>query len=1145
MAENGKRQSREGDDTNMEKVEKKREQSLSDSSSTAGSVHVAKVDKESAVADSEHDQSGSTHPDGGFSSSDFDTEEAKVAVPGHDLDVELAQVSSPFTATMTPWSLSSIPEADHSPNPQHPGATAELSRSNTRNSTRSRISRIISRKRTAERERIPHAPIPLSNLDEGIVGWESQDDPAMPLNFPSSKKWLIVGLLSGITLLTPFASSILAPGISTLSKEFGNTNQVIGAMTVSVYLLGYVIGPLFLAPLSELYGRRPVLAVANVFFCLWLIGCALAPSIESLIVFRFFSGIGGSGCLTLGAGVIADVFRTDQRGSAIGMYTLGPLIGPTIGPVLGSWLSQTIGWRWDFWIVFIISVIVVGLFELFTTETNPRILIKHKVARLQKELNRPDLRSCYETPGAEKQTPTQTLINGLIRPTKMLFLSPTVFFISLYLAFAYGTLYLLFTTIPTVFQQTYGWSVGITGLVYICLGVGNVSGWAVITATSDRGVVKRTRANGGVFEPEMRLPLSIYFSFLLPVTFFWYGWSTYYRTHWIVPVLGLFPFSFGVIGIFLPLMTYLVDSFPVYAASAMAANTVFRSLVGMLLPLAGPSMYANLGLGMQLSPIWRSLPDDLAEQVFALHVKAHFFTDPAYTWTQLRHLSAHQKRVVERRFQAYWLPKLSISLYASASHRFDYGMGEDTQQATTATTSVADDGSVVFAMQRQVHNPLAGISQDLGLGRFTRKYLRKAWGMYDPAACRNITVRLGEGVLSGGCRGGYILNDTHLPGVELLEGGGIRFDWKGAIDELLREEMYMRKAGEKMFNDACDEWLASNPQDLPGTDKERHGSPPLNIQFRVTSKWLHDQEPDGAPINTVRRWLFVACPREQPPDIFEVAEVEESVVPMMQIFQTWLRQQPCAAENDLGEVARDDIVMAHTIIDLYRKEFAWRAWIRYSKRDEQDDQQLDEDTDDEFMDYEQNWTGPQALLLGDEKLPINISEPPKQRKNILIAEIMTSFRDLVNHAAAPVDSTASTGQTAYSSLAMGTKMSSIIKSTEDLLSLTRKIRELWLIGALKPPGAQDAAAEQAMQQDAEQVFAMLNALRDRQRQGMLQQAAGGGFAYEQGAVDGPAPPLQQAQSEGGGSQGPAQASLSGSNGQVQQQPTGVPSVQQL
>lgn len=134
-------------------------------------------------------------------------------------------------------------------------------------------------------------------MDEGIVGWDSQDDPTMPLNFPSSKKWLIVSLLSGITVLTPFASSILAPGIGVVNKEFGNENDVLGTMTVSVYLLGYVIGPLFLAPLSELYGRRPVLTAANTFFCLWLIGCALAPSIESLIVFRFFSGIGGSGCL--------------------------------------------------------------------------------------------------------------------------------------------------------------------------------------------------------------------------------------------------------------------------------------------------------------------------------------------------------------------------------------------------------------------------------------------------------------------------------------------------------------------------------------------------------------------------------------------------------------------------------------------------------------------------------------------------------------------------------------------------------------------------------------------------------------------------------------------------------------------------------
>ena len=144
---------------------------------------------------------------------------------------------------------------------------------------------------------MPFTPIPLTDLDQGIIGWESQDDPDMPLNFPRRKKWLIVRLLSAITLLTPFASSILAPGIGKLNQEFRNDNDIVGTMTVSIYLLGYVIGPLFLAPLSELYGRRVVLSAANVFFCAWQIGCALAPSIAGLIVFRFLAGIGGAGCL--------------------------------------------------------------------------------------------------------------------------------------------------------------------------------------------------------------------------------------------------------------------------------------------------------------------------------------------------------------------------------------------------------------------------------------------------------------------------------------------------------------------------------------------------------------------------------------------------------------------------------------------------------------------------------------------------------------------------------------------------------------------------------------------------------------------------------------------------------------------------------
>jgi len=273
--------------------------------------------------------------------------------------------------------------------------------------------------------------------------------------------------------------------------------------------------------------------------------------------------------------------------------------GPTVGPLIGGFISQSIGWRWDFWIVFIVAIVIVVPTEIFISETNPQVLMERKVKRLRQELGRDDLRSCYEDPttGSQPKSQTQILLNGLVRPTKMLFLSPLVFFLSLYMAFTYGVLYLLFTTIPTVFHETYQWGIGFTGLVYICMGMGNLAGWGVITAFSDSSVVRQTKANGGVFEPEMRLPISIFFSVCLPVTFFWYGWTAEYDVHWIWPILGLFPFSFGIIGLYLPIITYLVDCYPVYAASAIAANTVLRSLVGMLLPLAGPSMYDNLGLG--------------------------------------------------------------------------------------------------------------------------------------------------------------------------------------------------------------------------------------------------------------------------------------------------------------------------------------------------------------------------------------------------------------------------------------------------------------------------------------------------------------------------------------------------------------------
>lgn len=232
---------------------------------------------------------------------------------------------------------------------------------------------------------------------------------------------------------------MFAPAVSFADETFNNTSVILSSLSVSIFLLGYTIGPLILAPLSEIYGRRFVLTGANTFFTIWQIGCALAPNMTALIVTRFFAGMGGSGCLTIGGGVIADLFNSDQRGLATSIFTLGPLFGPIIGPICGGFVAQRASWRWVFWILMIAGgSITVGI-ELLNRETNHQVLIKRKVYRLRKELNRPELRSCYETANAPESA-SVVLLNGILRPLKMLFTSPIVFLLALYMAFAYGLL---------------------------------------------------------------------------------------------------------------------------------------------------------------------------------------------------------------------------------------------------------------------------------------------------------------------------------------------------------------------------------------------------------------------------------------------------------------------------------------------------------------------------------------------------------------------------------------------------------------------------------------------------------------------------------------------------------------------------------
>jgi multidrug resistance protein len=145
---------------------------------------------------------------------------------------------------------------------------------------------------------------------------------------------------------SPLGSSILAPGVPLLMKEFKSDNQELAIFVVSIYVLGFALGPLILSPLSEIYGRAIVYNVTNVLFVVFAMGCAVSPSLSVLIGLRFLMGFAGSAPTTVGAGTIADLFKPQDRGKATSLYAIGPLVGPVIGPLIGGCLAQSKGWRW-------------------------------------------------------------------------------------------------------------------------------------------------------------------------------------------------------------------------------------------------------------------------------------------------------------------------------------------------------------------------------------------------------------------------------------------------------------------------------------------------------------------------------------------------------------------------------------------------------------------------------------------------------------------------------------------------------------------------------------------------------------------------------------------------------------------------------
>jgi multidrug resistance protein len=189
------------------------------------------------------------------------------------------------------------------------------------------------------------------NPDPNIIDWDSPDDPENPLNWSFRLRWTLIILVSAITFMAGLSSSMFAPGIPALLEEFHVTDQLLGSLVVTIFVLGLATGPLVFGPLSELYGRTYVQYAGVIGFLIFSIACAVSTSLNILIGMRLLQGIFASCPLTNGGGIIADMVRQEERGFAMSMFTLGTIFGPIIGPVAGAFLCSAKDWRWVFWVI--------------------------------------------------------------------------------------------------------------------------------------------------------------------------------------------------------------------------------------------------------------------------------------------------------------------------------------------------------------------------------------------------------------------------------------------------------------------------------------------------------------------------------------------------------------------------------------------------------------------------------------------------------------------------------------------------------------------------------------------------------------------------------------------------------------------------
>lgn len=291
------------------------------------------------------------------------------------------------------------------------------------------------------------------------------------------------------------------------------------------------------------------------------------------------------------------MFEPSERAGVFGWYLLGPLLGPTLGPLFGGVVVQRLGWRWIFWIMSIVCGVntLAGFFFLRETYA-PVILAARKDARERSE----DKPGQYRYEGQDDRPLTRKLAHSLTRPLRI-FIQPIVATMSIYQALVFGTTYSIYTNMQQIYGDDYGFSTEQVGLLYLGPGLGFLTSVWFLVPRIDTVYNALARRNDGKARPEFRLPLANIGAVLIPISLFWFAWTVEFHTHWLASIAATYFYGIGQVMILNTVQNYYIDSFEKYAASAIAAGAVFRSLVGGVVPLAVPPLLDKVGYGWGIS----------------------------------------------------------------------------------------------------------------------------------------------------------------------------------------------------------------------------------------------------------------------------------------------------------------------------------------------------------------------------------------------------------------------------------------------------------------------------------------------------------------------------------------------------------------